>query len=76
MEIKYIVKSETSPHLYLVANVELGNRIVPFAFKPCHQIIYEAATFDTEADAKAACEKAAEHYNVAYYVPVILKVLM
>ena len=73
MEIKYIVKSETSPHMYLVADTVLGNRNVPFAFKPCRQIIYEVAEFESKEDALAACEKAAKYDNIARYVPVILE---
>ena len=73
MVIKYIVKSETSPHLFLVANAESGNRIVPYAFKPCHQIIYEAAYFDSKEDALAACEEAAKYNGISHLVPVILE---
>lgn len=76
MEIKYIIKSERSPHLYLVANVDLGNRRVPYAFKPCAQVIYEAATFDTEADAVTACEEASAYCNISNYIPVILKIIV
>lgn len=76
MEIKYFVKSETSPHLYLVANTKLGNQEVPYAFKPCHQVIYEVATFDTEAEAIAACEEASRYYNISHYFPIILKTLV
>lgn len=73
MEIKYIVKSEKSPHLYLVANVELGFRSVPYAFKPCPQIIYEAAEFNSKEEALAACEEAAKYHGISHLVPVILE---
>lgn len=75
MNIKYIVKSEKTPHMYLVADAMLGNREVPFAFKPCHQIVYEVAEFETKEDALAACEEAAKYYDVAMYVPVILETI-
>ena len=47
MEIKYIVKSDKTPNMYLVADTELGNRTVPYAFKPCVQVIYEVAIFNS-----------------------------
>lgn len=75
MEIKYIVKSEKSPHLYLVADTDLGNRRVPYAFKHCSQIIYEVAEFDSPAEALAACEEAAKYCNISYLVPVILEIV-
>lgn len=74
MEIKYIVKSEKTPNLYLVADAELGNRVVPYAFKPCPQIIYEVAEFDSKEEALAACEEAAKYDNMKRYVPVILEI--
>lgn len=76
MEIKYIVKSEKAPNLYLVADVELGNRKVPYAFKPCSQIIYEAIYFDSKNEALAACEEAAKYNNIALFVPVILETVV
>lgn len=75
MNIKYIVKSDKTPHMYLVANTELGNKKVAYAFKPCHQIVYEVAEFDTKEEALAACEEAAKHYNIAMYVPIILETI-
>ena len=76
MDVKYFVKSETSPHLYLVADVELGNRKVPYAFKSCRQVIYEIALFDTKAEAIAACEEASTYCNISYYVPIILETIV
>lgn len=75
MKIKYIVKSDTSPHLYLAANVKSGNRTVPYAFKPCPQVIYEAAEFGSKEEAVAACEEAAKYYGISHLVPVILKIV-
>lgn len=76
METKYIVKSEINPHLFLVADTMSGNRKVPFAFKPCHQIIYEAAEFNSKEDAKAACEEASRYNNISNLVPVILEIIV
>ena len=75
MEIKYIIKSETNQNLYLVADTVLGKRSVPFAFKPCRQIIYEVAEFNSKEDALAACEEAAKYDNITRYVPVILEIV-
>lgn len=71
-----MVKSEVSPHLYLIADTEVGNRKVLFAFKPCRQVIYEAAMFDTKEEVLAACEEAAKYDNIARYVPIILETIV
>ncbi len=76
MEIKYIVKSAAAQHMYLVSDAELGNRKVPFAFKPCHQVLYEVAMFDTKEEVLAACEEAAKYDNIARYVPIILETVV
>lgn len=76
MEIKYIVKSEVSPHLYLIADAELGNRKVPFAFKPCRQVVYEVTMFDSKEEALAACEEAAKYDSIVRYVPIILETVV
>ena len=75
MGIKYIVKSETQPHMYLVADTMSGNRKVPYAFKQCLQVIYEVAEFDSKEDAIAACEEASKYGNISYYVPIILETI-
>lgn len=75
MEVKYIVKSLTHQKHFLVANTQVGNRVVPFGFKPCSQIIYEVAEFDSKEEAIAACEEAANYCNISRYCPVILEVI-
>lgn len=75
MEIKYIVKSQTQPHLYLVADTTLGNRKVPYAFKQCLQVIYEVAIFNSKEDALVACEEAAKYCSISHYFPVILEII-
>lgn len=77
MTIKYIVKSATSQSLYLVADTDLGNRKVPFAFKPCTQIIYNVAVFSSKDEALAACEEAAKYDgSIARRMPIILEVIL
>lgn len=61
---------------YLVADTELGNRIVPFAFKLCTDVIYTPARFDTKEAAVAACEETAKYDNVRRHVPVILEAVV
>ena len=75
MKIKYIVKSELQPNLYLVEDVDLGNRKVPYAFKPCGQIRYEVAEFDNREDALVACNEANTYQRISHYVPVILEIV-
>lgn len=76
MEIKYIVKSELQPNLYLFKDTDLGYHKVPYAFKPSHQIIYEVAYFDSKEDALAACEEAAKYSGISHLVPVILEMIV
>lgn len=73
MTIKYIVKSENQQGHYLVNDAAVYNRIVPFAFKPCHGQVYPAM-FDTKDDAVAACEEAAK-YHGGDWLPVILETI-
>ncbi|MBD5279127.1 MAG: hypothetical protein HDS35_01095 [Bacteroides sp.] len=75
MKIKYIVKSLTHQNFFLATNVQIGNQVVSFGFKPCAQIIYEAAEFDSKEEAIAACEEAANYCTISRYCPVILEVI-
>ena len=59
--------------MYLVADTELGHRKVPYAFKPCRQVVYEVAIFDSKEEALFACEEADKYDNITRYVPVILE---
>ena len=76
MEIKYIVKALRYSNQYLVADAVIGNRPVPFGFKPCEQIMYQAALFDSKEEALSACEEAAKYNSVSHYMPVILETIV
>lgn len=76
MKVKYLVRSLRQPNLFLVANVQLGSRIVPFGFKACAQILYEATEFASKDEAVTACEEAAKYNNISLYYPTILEVVV
>ncbi len=76
MEIKYIVKSASSNRpFFLVRDVDVYGKIVPFAFRNCEQQEWNIAKFDTKEEAIAACEEARK-YDGAIYTPIILEALV
>ena len=64
MKIKYIVKAaSTNRPFFLVMDVDVYGKIVPFAFRNCEQQEWNIAKFDTKEEG-------------AIYTPIILEALV